>query len=73
MYLPVVCYTTLNIYMKFNEFANRPKSPEQQRIDSLKTTKDRAAQALTAERNRQHVAKAQKTLANASISSASVQ
>ena len=73
MCLPVVCDTTLNIYMKFNEFANLPKSPEQQRIDSLKTTKDRAAQALTAERNRQHVAKAQKTLANASISSASVQ
>lgn len=59
--------------MKLTEFANLTRTPAQQRIDNLKITKDRAAQALTAERNRQHVAKAQKTLANASISSASVQ
>jgi len=58
--------------MKFNEFANLPKSPEQQRIDSLKTTKNRAMQALAAERDRQRIAKAQKTLANTSISSASI-
>ena len=39
-----------------------PKSPEQLRIDNLKATKDRAAAALSAERQRQQVAKAQKTL-----------
>jgi hypothetical protein len=39
-----------------------PKTPEQQRIANLKTAKDRAADALTAERQRQQVAKAQKTL-----------
>jgi hypothetical protein len=37
----------------------KPKTPEQLRIDSLKATKDRAADALSAERQRQQVAKAQ--------------
>ena len=41
----------------------KPKTPEQLRIDSLKASKDRAADALSAERQRQQVAKAQKTLA----------
>ncbi|OYY17176.1 MAG: hypothetical protein B7Y05_07525 [Polynucleobacter sp. 24-46-87] len=41
----------------------KPKTPEQQRIDNLKATKDRAADALAAERQRQQVAKAQKSLA----------
>ena len=59
--------------MKLTEFANLTRTPAQQRIDNLKITKDRAAQALTAERNRQRMTKAQKTLANASISSASIQ
>jgi hypothetical protein len=40
----------------------KPKTPEQQRIDSLKVTKDRATDALSAERQRQQVAKAQKSL-----------
>jgi hypothetical protein len=40
----------------------KPKTPEQQRIDSLKATKNRAADALSAERQRQQVAKAQKSL-----------
>ena len=40
----------------------KPKTPEQQRIDSLKATKDRATDALSAERQRQQVAKAQKSL-----------
>ncbi|WP_333845395.1 hypothetical protein [Limnohabitans sp.] len=40
----------------------KPKTPEQQRIDSLKATKDRANDALSAERQRQQVAKAQKSL-----------
>lgn len=43
----------------------KPKTPEQLRIDSLKATKDRAADALNAERQRQQVAKAQKSLAAA--------
>jgi hypothetical protein len=40
----------------------KPKTPEQLRIDSLKATKDRAADALSAERQRQQVTKAQKSL-----------
>ena len=40
----------------------QPKTPEQQRIANLKTAKDRAADALSAERQRQQVAKAQKSL-----------
>ena len=43
----------------------QPKTPEQQRIDVLKAAKNRAADALAAERQRQQVAKAQKTLAAA--------
>lgn len=43
----------------------KPQTPEQLRIDNLKATKDRAADALTAERQRQQVAKAQKSLAAA--------
>jgi hypothetical protein len=43
----------------------KPKTPEQLRIDSLKATKDRAADALSAERQRQQVAKAQKSLVTA--------
>jgi hypothetical protein len=43
----------------------KPKTPEQLRIDNLKATKDRAADALSAERQRQQVNKAQKALAAA--------
>jgi hypothetical protein len=49
--------------MKIAEISTLPKTPEQQRIANLKTAKDRAADALTAERERQQVAKAQKSLA----------
>jgi hypothetical protein len=42
-----------------------PKTPEQQRIANLQAAKDRAADALSTERQRQKVAKAQKTLAAA--------
>lgn len=42
-----------------------PKTPEQLRIDSLKAAKERAGNALAAERQRQQVAKAQKSLAAA--------
>ena len=48
--------------MRLKEFATQTKTPEQLRIDSLKAAKDRAAQTLAAERQRQQVAKAQKTL-----------
>jgi len=40
----------------------KPKTPEQQRIDTLKITKDRAADALAAERQRQKISKAQHAL-----------
>jgi hypothetical protein len=43
----------------------KPQTPEQLRIDNLKATKDRAADALTAERQRQQTARAQKALATA--------
>jgi hypothetical protein len=48
--------------MKIAEIASKPPTPEQQRIKSLTATKDRAADALAAERQRQQVAKAQKQL-----------
>ena len=51
--------------MKIAEISTLPKTPEQQRIDTLKTAKNRAADALTAERERQQVSRAQKTLAAA--------
>jgi len=43
----------------------KPKTPEQARIDSLKANKDRAADALAQERQRQKVVKAQQALAAA--------
>jgi hypothetical protein len=43
----------------------KAKTPEQLRIDSLKSSKDRAADALAAERQRQQTARAQKALATA--------
>ena len=51
--------------MKIHEINTQPKTPEQLRLDSLKANKDRAADALSAERQRQKVAKAQKALAAA--------
>ena len=48
---------------------NKPKTPEQLRLDSLKANKDRAADALTAERQRQKIAKAQQALSAAQQSS----
>ena len=52
--------------MRINEITpSKPPTPEQQRIAGLKATKDRASQVLQAERKRQQVAKAQKTLATA--------
>jgi hypothetical protein len=51
--------------MKIAEVTNKPPTPEQLRLDSLKATKQKAADALTAERERQQVAQAQKSLAAA--------
>ena len=51
--------------MKIAEVTNKPSTPEQLRIKNLVATKDRAADALSAERQRQQVAKAQKSLAAA--------
>jgi lipid II:glycine glycyltransferase (peptidoglycan interpeptide bridge formation enzyme) len=48
--------------MKIAEVTNMPPTPEQLRIQSLAATKDRAADALAAERQRQQVARAQKKL-----------
>jgi hypothetical protein len=48
--------------MQIHEVVIKPKTPEQQRIDSLQASKDRAADALAAERQRQKISKAQKTL-----------
>ena len=48
--------------MKIAEVTNMPSTPEQLRIKNLAATKDRAADALAAERKRQHVARAQKKL-----------
>ena len=48
--------------MQIHEVVSAPKTPAQQRIDSLKLAKDRARDALAAERRRQQVAKAQQAL-----------
>jgi len=48
--------------MKIAEVTNKPSTPEQLRIKNLAATKDRAADALATERQRQQVAKAQKQL-----------
>jgi hypothetical protein len=48
--------------MKIAEVTNMPSTPEQLRIKNLAATKDRAADALAAERKRQQVSRAQKKL-----------
>ncbi len=48
--------------MKFSEFGTQTKSPEQLRMDGLKAAKEKAGQALQAEKQRQKVAKAQQAL-----------
>ncbi len=45
--------------------ATSPTTPEQQRLATLRATKDRAAVALDAERKRQQAARAQKAMAAA--------
>lgn len=51
--------------MKVTEITQKPPTPEQQRIAALKANKDRAADALAAERKRQQVTKAQQQLQRA--------
>ena len=50
--------------MRMNEVI-RAKPPEEQRIAALKANRDRAAQALEAERDRQRMTRAQRQLAKA--------
>ena len=52
----------INICMQVQEVISKPPTPEQQRIDSLKSAKDRAGDALAAERQRQKIGKAQRSL-----------
>ena len=58
--------------MRFYEFSTKPlktiksQTPDQARISSLKQQKDRAAQALKTERERQKIARAQAKLADIS-------
>lgn len=40
----------------------KPKTPQQQRVDSLKLQKDNIGKQLKAERDRQKIAKAQQTI-----------
>lgn len=49
-----------------SEDLSQPKTPEQQRIEALKSTKDRASDALTAERDRQKRTRALKNLQSVS-------
>ena len=50
--------------MRINEVI-KPKTPDEQRIAALKANRDRAAQALKAERDRQRMTRAQRQLAKA--------
>lgn len=48
--------------MRLHEFITKPKTPEQLKLDTLKTAKEKANAKLAAERKRQQVAKAQQKL-----------
>jgi hypothetical protein len=47
--------------------AIKPPTPQQARIDALKRQKDASTKALKAERDRQKIAKAQRTIANVKL------
>ncbi|MDH6524771.1 hypothetical protein [Polynucleobacter sphagniphilus] len=54
--------------MRFYEFTSaikKPLTPQQARLDALKTQKDNVSKALDSERKRQKVTKAQQNLRNA--------
>jgi len=57
--------------MRFDEFAPAPKAPtpEQARIKSLKAQRDRAADALKSERDRQRLQRAQRAMTQTKPSS----
>ena len=55
----------ISTHMQIHEVISKPPTPEQQRIDSLKSAKDRAGDALAAERQRQKIGKAQRSLQQA--------
>jgi hypothetical protein len=55
----------INTHMQINEVVSATNTPEQHRIASLKSAKDRAGDALEAERQRQKVSKAQRSLQQA--------
>jgi hypothetical protein len=55
----------INIYMQIHEVVSTSNTPEQQRIAILKSTKNRAGDALAAERQRQKVSNAQRSLQQA--------
>ena len=55
----------INTQMQIHEVVSAPKTPEQQRIDSLKSAKNRAGDALATERRRQKIGKAQRSLQQA--------
>jgi hypothetical protein len=57
-------HAKLNTFMRINEVI-KPKTPDEQRIAALKANRDRAAQALKAERDRQRITQAQRQLAKA--------
>jgi len=57
-------HAKLNTCMRIHEVI-RAKTPDEQRIAALKANRDRAAQALKAERDRQRMNRAQRQLANA--------
>ena len=48
--------------MRLKEFGTATKTPEQLRLDGLKAAKEKAGQAVQAEKQRQKVANAQKAL-----------
>jgi len=57
-------HAKLNTCMRIDEVI-RAKTPDEQRIAALKANRDRAAQALKAERDRQRMTRAQRQLAKA--------
>jgi hypothetical protein len=59
--------------MKIKEITStQPKTVEQQRLDTLKATKEKAADAVTQERLRQQTATAQKALGSTSNIASSI-
>jgi hypothetical protein len=50
------------VHASANESVIKPLTPDQQRVENLKTAKDRASDALKVERDRQKRAKAMKTI-----------